>query len=121
MSIHHWLRLAAVAMLLAAFGKWPYDYYTLLRLLVCGVSIHEAYRAFQPSARQDARGWAFGAFAALFNPFVPVHLARSTWNVIDLGVGIALAADLAAELRANRAQRSDAADPQRKRKETQTG
>jgi hypothetical protein len=54
------------------------------------------------------------------SPFVPAHLARGTSNVIDIGVGIALAVDLAADFRSNRAQRS-AADRQMKRKETQTG
>ena len=113
MNFLHVLKLATIALLLGAVGRWPYDYYTLLRFVVCPVAASESYFAFQRAEeangagrdKQQRRAWAFVALAVLFNPFVPVHLAQSTWNVIDIGVGVALAVDLAVELRVNRGQR----------------
>lgn len=108
MNVFRVAKLAAVLLLLGAVGRWPYDYYTLLRVVVCAVAASESYFAFQRAEansagrdKQQRRAWAFALLAVLFNPFVPVHLARATWNVIDIGAGLALAVDLAVELRGN--------------------
>lgn len=79
-------KLAAAGMLFAALARHSYDYYTLLRWVVCGVSTFAAVRA--ADARQT--GWlgAFAIIALLFNPIIPVHLNRDTWAFIDLGVAV---------------------------------
>ena len=77
--------IAAVALLLA-LGPWPYDYYRMLRVLTfaagvyCGVSM-----------LQENRSAAIGLFivAAVFNPFVPAHLTREIWSVLNIvGAGL---------------------------------
>ena len=76
-----WPGVAAGAMLLAAVLPWPYGYYQLLRLVVCGVGAYFAYTAYQWGKLRAV--WLFGGIAALFNPFVPIHLTRELWIPID--------------------------------------
>jgi hypothetical protein len=73
-------------MLLAAVGPWPYGYYQLLRLVVCGVGAYFAYSAYQWGKLRAV--WVFGAIAVLFNPLLPVHLPREIWAVIDVLCGV---------------------------------
>ncbi len=48
----------AAGMLLLAVGPWPYGYYQLLRLVVCGVGAYFAYSAYQWGKLWAA--WVFG-------------------------------------------------------------
>jgi hypothetical protein len=71
-----------ILLLLAAiFGHWPYGFYTLLRLVVCGCSAHLAVRA--NSTRNVAWAWIMGGMAVLFNPILPIHIHRSHWQIVD--------------------------------------
>ena len=81
-------KLVAAGFLFGASARHSYDYYTLLRWVVCGVSAFAAYRA--ADARQTGWVWAFAIVALLFNPVIPVHLKRDTWAFIDFGVAIFL-------------------------------
>jgi hypothetical protein len=72
----------ATAFLLGALGNWPYDYYRLLRWVVCAAAVFVAYKSW--TYRQAWGTWAFGCAAVLFNPLVPFHIKRDTWQVIDL-------------------------------------
>ncbi|ATN34730.1 hypothetical protein ACO34A_13065 [Rhizobium sp. ACO-34A] len=73
-------RVTTIALLLA-LAPWPYEYYMLLRVLVfasgvyCGVSL-----------LAHSRGSAVALFltAALFNPFLPMHLTREIWMVLNV-------------------------------------
>src|SRR5438046_10621849 len=75
-----WL-LAVVMLGFAVTGKHPYSFYILLRWICCGVF---AYSAFTASEKNRVP-WAgiFGVLAVLFNPILPVHLRRDTWQTID--------------------------------------
>ena len=81
-------KLIAALMLFAAIVGHSYDYYTILRWVVCGVCIFSAWQAWG----QQSRGWvvALGCMAALFNPLIPVHLKRETWAVVDVAAGVLL-------------------------------
>lgn len=79
-----------LALFLAAFSQWPYGFYVLLRLAVCTVSVYWAVEMFKQ--RQVLWMWALGANAVLFNPVLPIHMARSDWEVIDLLDAVFLAA-----------------------------
>ena len=85
--------LLATAMLVGAFGRWPYGYYRLLRWVTFSVSLFVAYRAYV--SKIDWLVWLFLSVAVLFNPLFPIHLKRDTWQIID---GIAAIAFLAAGL-----------------------
>jgi len=86
-------RLGAAALLLLALGRNPYDFYTLMRWIVCGVC---SYGAFVEFGRNRATwAWLFVISAVAFNPLVPVRLSRGTWAPIDvLGAGFLVASVL---------------------------
>ncbi|MFA6154714.1 DUF6804 family protein [Mesorhizobium sp.] len=77
--------IVAIASLLAV-GPWPYGYYQLVRVVVffagayCGAMLW----------RTDQRNLAWGLFAAalVFNPFMPVHLPRELWAVLNVGAAV---------------------------------
>ncbi len=85
--------IIAVAMLLGALGKWPYGYYRLLRWVVCAAAVFTAWNSYE---WRTFRGvWLFGIIALVFNPLVPFHLARGTWQVIDVAAALAFVASVA--------------------------
>ena len=76
------------AMLFVAAAPLPYGYYTLLRLVACGVF---AFAAFITAERKNKiLPWAFGLLALLFNPIVKVHLLKEAWALVDIAAGIFL-------------------------------
>lgn len=74
--------LLAALMLLGALARWPYGYYQLLRLVVCGVGAFIAFMAY--SWQEMWAVWLFGFIALLFNPLIPIHLSRGLWQPIDV-------------------------------------
>jgi hypothetical protein len=72
--------IAAIA-LVAALAPWPYDYYRLLRVLVFGAGVFCGIALLEKD-----RGLAIGLFisAAVFNPFLPAHLTRDIWSVLNI-------------------------------------
>jgi len=79
--------VATVALFLAVIPVWPYGFYTLLRLLVCGVSAYFAYKIKDLEGLKTHKVPLI-VIAILFNPLIPVHLVRTIWLPIDVGVGI---------------------------------
>jgi predicted transcriptional regulator len=81
-------KLIAAVMLFAALGRHPYDYYTILRWIACGVS---AFTAFQ-AAETKKFGWlaVFVIVAIVLNPIAPLHLKRDTWALVDIAAGVLL-------------------------------
>lgn len=75
------LKAAAVMLALAVPPIWPYGYYMLLRLVVCGVAAFSAHQI-----RRTSPGMSSGLviMALLFNPVIPVFLPRALWIPIDL-------------------------------------
>lgn len=76
------LGISAIVLLLAAFTRWPYFFYILLRTLVCAVSADWSRRAY--IEERTAWAWIFGGTAVLYNPLLPVHMHRSDWELINL-------------------------------------
>jgi hypothetical protein len=77
----------AAALLIGATGHRPHWYFNLLRWVVCAVAV--AFAIYASYTNRTWAGWVFGALAVLFNPVVPVHLARATWRPIDAAAGFA--------------------------------
>jgi hypothetical protein len=84
--------LCIILLLLAVGGKWPYGFYTFLRLVVCGGAAYLAFAAHSLDKR--AWVWLMGATALLFNPVIRVPMARSSWQVVDLVTALVFAASL---------------------------
>jgi len=81
-------RFVAPGMLFWALAPHRYDYFTLLRLVVCIVA---AYLTFQSYSQQKEEwAWIMGGITVLFNPIFPIHLNRELWSVIDIIVAIVL-------------------------------
>jgi hypothetical protein len=76
----------AATMLFGALGQWPYGYYQLLRLVVCGVAVYITVLAHQWNRTWAI--WMFGFIALLFNPIAVVHLDKDLWKAIDLVIAI---------------------------------
>ena len=76
------LYFTAVMLVLAVPPVWPYVYYQLLRVVVCGTSAYTAYTLTKTS--NPARFALLIGIAILFNPVVPVHMSKGVWVVLDL-------------------------------------
>jgi len=78
--------ISVVMLLLAIPTLFPYGYYTLLRLIVCGSAIFLVWIA----SELEKPFWIvlMGIIALLFNPIIPFHLDKETWVVIDVIVAI---------------------------------
>ena len=76
-----WLVAAVLLVVAAATGKHPYSFYTLLRWICCAVFAFSAFTAHEKN--RVLWVWIFGVLAVLFNPIVPIHLQRDTWQIVD--------------------------------------
>lgn len=85
MKLPVWLWIVPAVMALIALAPLPYDYYTLLRIVVSGAAALIAWREAQ-SGTTRAWFWVFVATAIVFNPFIPIHLSRDIWFYIDLAI-----------------------------------
>lgn len=84
----------AAVMLLGALGKWPYDYYRLLRWVTCVAAVFVAYCGY--AWKRYWATWLFGFVAVLFNPLLPAHLSRQTWQIIDVASAALFATSIGA-------------------------
>ena len=75
--------LISIVMLLAGIPQFfPYGYYTLLRLVVCGTSAYIAYFSFEEARK--IIGAISILFAFIFNPLIPLYLGKEIWALIDI-------------------------------------
>lgn len=77
----------AICMFLAAlldgtFYELEYEYYILLRWVACAVFAYLATKAYKQGKSEWV--WILGFFAGLYNPFLPVHLTREIWFLINI-------------------------------------
>jgi hypothetical protein len=86
------LHLLPAVLLIGATARWPYGYYTVLRLFVCAAALWIAVLDYQRKERVGLWIFALGCVAILFNPIAPAHLTRRLWFFIDLGAAALLAA-----------------------------
>jgi hypothetical protein len=76
------VKIAAAAVAIGLLPL-PYDYYILLRLLLCVVCIY-----YLSSGRRirDWEKWLLTGLAVLHNPIVPIELgSRPLWSSINVG------------------------------------
>jgi uncharacterized membrane protein len=82
------IAISSIFLLLAGFDGWPYDFFVLLRFVVCVSSIYLAWLALNEN--QEKWIWAYGIIAVLFNPLIPIHFGRSAWAIVDIATAIFL-------------------------------
>ena len=76
----------AMALILPAFGKFPYDYFLFLRWVACATAIVFSVVGFRVGHR-----WApflFVPVAVLFNPLMAIHMRKSEWVPLDVGAAV---------------------------------
>src|SRR5574341_1830263 len=81
----------AVLLLLGTFaGRWPSEYFTLLRVAVCGVALCLMVIAYE----EGSPGCAIflGLTAFLFNPLLPIRVRRPDWPFLTIGTTVLLTA-----------------------------
>jgi hypothetical protein len=78
------------AMLLLGAAPLPYGYYTLLRVVACGLFVWGAY--IGQTRRYRVLPWFYVLLALMFNPVIPIHLKKNIWAVADLAAAIFLLA-----------------------------
>jgi hypothetical protein len=59
----------------------PYGYFVFLRVVVCFGAI--VFAAICSGYKRENLLVLFGAIAALYNPFFPVHLTRGAWLLFN--------------------------------------
>lgn len=76
------LAVAVVAAFLPGGTKLDNGFYTFLRIAVCGTS---AWLAWISRTGRPVLCFFLAAFAALFNPLIPIHFGdRDVWSIFDL-------------------------------------
>jgi hypothetical protein len=73
---------SAILLLLAIPPIWPYEYYMILRIVICASAVFHAYKFYEK--KNDNWMWVFGVIAVVFNPFVPLSLNKGAWSIIDI-------------------------------------
>ena len=79
-----WLLAGCAVIVLLVGGtadKEPEGFFVGIRAVVCFASVFAAVKAY--TAKRETWTWLLGANAALYNPFVLVHLTRDTWQLLD--------------------------------------
>ncbi|MSU62642.1 MAG: hypothetical protein EXS31_09625 [Pedosphaera sp.] len=86
------LRCLAAAIAFFAVGNHPYNYYVLTRwvlFLTCCWGAwncrNRIWRSFAP---------AYIVIGLIFNPILPFHFHRSTWQMLDIAAGTVLVLSL---------------------------
>lgn len=82
------LIIPAVFLLSALREGLPYEFFTLLRFIVCVSTAYVAWMAHKDG--QENWTWILGAVALLFNPLLPIYLTREIWVVIDSATAVLL-------------------------------
>jgi hypothetical protein len=81
-----WKRPTLITIVALAVGigllPLPSDYYVLLRLFLCGVSL---YFLTRPGGVRDSEKWILGGLVVLYNPIVPVGLgSKAIWSLVNI-------------------------------------
>jgi ribosome silencing factor RsfS/YbeB/iojap len=74
--------MCAAVLVIAAFIQGPYFLYVLLRVFICGSAAYIASGLY--SQDRLPLVWVTGSIAVLYNPILPVRMARSDWEVVNL-------------------------------------
>lgn len=72
------MTIAAIAVAIGLLPM-PYEYYVLLRFLLCGMSI---WLLSQVAGGSGVTPWVLVGLAILFNPIVPIELGRGLVSAV---------------------------------------
>ncbi len=72
-----------IVVLLVAFLKMPYGYYSLVKLILCASSLFLAFKESK-SDPNTVWVWILGLTAVLYNPIIQFHLGREVWTFVNI-------------------------------------
>ena len=85
--------LVIIKIIIAGLSFWaladnPYGYYQFLRVAIFIVGIILAYRAYDQ--KQEINIWVvlYVLTAILFNPLVPIYMAKDSWAFFNIATGL---------------------------------
>lgn len=89
LDIVKWVWIVPGVALLIAVLEMPYGYYELLRVLIAGFATYFAWKEYEGNAKTvNSFVWIFGVIAVLFNPFLPINLAKEIWIIINVATAV---------------------------------
>ena len=86
---HLWPCLLTALLLLSAIGHLPLSFYRFVHVVATIGSGYLAILSF--SSERPLIGCAAAVVGVFFNPIVPMHFDRATWQMLDGGGGLVLA------------------------------
>jgi len=81
-------RFITTVLLIIALSNQQIGYYKFLRWIVCITAIYTALVSYSKKEKLNFGIWLFGLIALLFNPIVPFYLGKSSWQTVDIIVGL---------------------------------
>ncbi len=80
------LKISAIALLVAMIPVWPYFLYQLLKFLVFGTAAFSAY--LYNKEKHKKWMWIMIIVAVIFNPINPLYFGHFLWSVVDLIISV---------------------------------
>lgn len=75
-------KISMIALLIAVIPIWPYVFYQLLKLIICGASVFSAYLYHKEKNKNWM--WKMIVIAVIFNPINILYFGAFFWSIIDL-------------------------------------
>lgn len=75
-------KVAMIGLLIAVIPIWPYVFYQILKLVVCGAAVFSAYLYHKEKNKKWM--WIMIAIAVIFNPINALYFGAFFWSIIDL-------------------------------------
>lgn len=79
--------ITALLLLVGALASLPYGYFQALRVVVCTCAAYFACVMFASDGHSRWMGVMI-VVAIVFNPFLPIYMPRSMWQVVDIVTAI---------------------------------
>ena len=77
------LVISILGLFVAAFGSVRYDFFVLLRVLLFCTCIITTVGIWKPNPGTPWL-WTLAILSVLYNPLLPIHLHRDTWQLLNL-------------------------------------
>lgn len=79
-------KITMIGLLIAVIPIWPYVFYQLLKLVVCGTAIFSAY--LYNKEKNKKWMWIMIVIAVIFNPINALYFGHFLWSIVDLIVAV---------------------------------
>lgn len=79
-------KITFIGLLIAVLPIWPYVFYQLLKLIVCGTAVFSAYLYNKEMNKKWM--WTMIMIAFIFNPINVLYFGAFFWSLIDIIVAV---------------------------------